>query len=61
MHLSKGVQKNMLKAWHFTKYKFCYTSFDNKLQKNFRTNISENDIAKILLMVVSIVGLCLDN
>ena len=32
-HLSKGVQKNMLKAWNFTNYKFCHRSFDNSLQK----------------------------
>ena len=60
-YLSKGVQKNTLKAWNFTKYKFCYRSFDNSLQKSFRTNILESNAAQILLTVVLMVGLCLDN
>ena len=33
MYPSKGVQKKMLKAWNFTKNKFCHRSFDNSLQK----------------------------
>ena len=32
----------MLKAWNFTKYKFCHRSFDKSLQKNFWTNIIES-------------------
>ena len=27
MHPSKGVKKNMLKAWDFTKNKFCHRYF----------------------------------
>ena len=38
MHPSKGAQKNMLKAWNFTKNEICYRYFDNNLQKLFRTN-----------------------
>ena len=33
----------MLKAWNFTKYKFCHRSFNNTLQKNFRTDILESN------------------
>ena len=53
--LPKAVQKNMLKAWDFTKNKFCHRCFDNNLQKIFRTNILENDTGQILLIVVLIV------
>ena len=59
-HLSKSVQKNMLKEWNFIKYKFCRRSCDNNLRKNFRTNILESDTAQILLIVVWMVRLCLD-
>ena len=34
-HLSKCLQRNMLKAWNFTKYKFCNRSFDNSLHEYF--------------------------
>ena len=60
-HLSKGVQKNILKAWNFTKNKLHHRCFDNDLQKNFRTNILESDTKQIILSVVLMVGLCLDN
>ena len=42
-HPSKGVQKNILKAWDFTKNKLCQKYIDDNLQKIFRTNILEND------------------
>ena len=45
MHPSKGVQKNMLKAWNFTTYKLRYRCFDNNYQNNFQTNILESDAA----------------
>ena len=35
----KGVEKNVLKAWNFTKNRLCHRYFDNNLQKIFRTNI----------------------
>ena len=41
MHPSKGVQKNMLKAWDFTTYTLNYRCFDNNFQKNILTNILE--------------------
>ena len=58
-HPSKGVQKNMLKTWDFTKNKPCYRYFDNNLQKIFRRNILENGTGQIYLIVVLMVGLCL--
>ena len=61
MHPSELVQKNMMKEWNFTKYKFCHRCFDNNLQKNFQINILESDTAQILLIVVLMIGLCLDN
>ena len=60
-HPSKGVQKNMMKACNFTKYKHRHRWFHNDLQRNFQTNIIENDTAQILLIVVLMVGSCLDN
>ena len=33
---SKDAQKNMVKAWKFTKNKICHICFDNNLQKLFR-------------------------
>ena len=47
----KGVQKNILKAWDFTKNKLCHRYFDNNLQKIFRINILENDTRQPLLIV----------
>ena len=41
-HPSKGVHKNMLKTWDFTKDKPCQKYFDNNLQKIFQANIREN-------------------
>ena len=59
-HPSKGVQKNKLKAWDFTKNKFCHRYFDKKLQKIFRTNILENGTGqKLLIVVLMIIGLLL--
>ena len=58
-HPSKGVQKNMLKAWDFTKDKLCHRYFDNNRQKIFRTNILENRTRQILLTVVLMVDLWL--
>ena len=56
-HLSKGVEK----AWNFTKYKSCHKFSDHSLQKHFQTNILESNTAQTLLIVVLMVGLCLDN
>ena len=58
-HPSKGVQKNMLKAWYFSKNKLCHRCIDNNLQKNFRPNILENGTGQILLIVVLMVNLWL--
>ena len=58
-HPSKGVQKNMLKAWNFSKNKICHRCFDNNLQKLFRTKILKNSNGKILLIVALMVGLWL--
>ena len=60
-HPSKSVQKNMLKAWDFNKYKLFHISFGNNLQKNCRTSLLQSDTAQILLIVVLLVGLFLDN
>ena len=47
-HLSKGFQKNMLKAWDFTKNKLCHRYFD--FTKNILpTNILENDTGQIMV------------
>ena len=61
MEQEKVLIWNVMRARNFTKYKFRHRSFDNNLQKNIRTNILESDTAQILPIVVSIVGLCLDN
>ena len=36
MDPSKGFQKNMVKAWDFTKNNLCHRYFDNNLQKIFK-------------------------
>ena len=54
-HTLKGVQKNLLKAWDFTKFTICHICFDNKLQKVFRTKILKNSNGLILLIVVLMV------
>ena len=59
MHPSEGVQKNMLKAWNFTKNRLRHRYFGNNLYKIYRTNILENTAGYILLTVVLTVGLCL--
>ena len=59
MHLSKGVQKNMLKAWDFIKNKLCHRYFDKKLKKIFCTNILENGTGQILLIVVLMISMWL--
>ena len=56
---STGVQKNMLKAWDFTKNKLCHRHFDNHLQKTFRTIILEIRTGQVLLIVILMVGLWL--
>ena len=58
-HSSKGVQKNMLKAWNFTKKKICHRCFDNILQKPFETKPLKNSNGQILLIVILMVGLWL--
>ena len=55
--MSKGFQKNILKAWDFIKNKLSHKYFDKKLQKIFGTNIPENDTGQILLIVVLMIGL----
>ena len=42
-HPSKGIQKNMLKAWNFNKYKLCKRSFDNNLPKNYSSEQHRTD------------------
>ena len=59
--LSNNVEKNMAKAWNFTKYISYHQPFDRSLQKNFPTNILESDTAQMLLIVVLMVDKCLDN
>ena len=54
-HPFKGVQKNMLKTWNFSKRKLFHRYFDNDLQKNCRTNILQSDTAQLLLTVVLMV------
>ena len=49
---SKGVHKNMLKAWYFTKNHRC---IDDNLQ--FQTNILKNGIGQIILIVVLMLNL----
>ena len=38
----KGVQKNMLKAYNFTKNKICHRCFDNNFHKRFQTKIHKD-------------------
>ena len=57
-YLSKGVQKNMLKAWDFTKNRLCHRYFDNNLQKIFSNKYSsEYGTGQIVLIVVLMVSL----
>ena len=53
MQPSKGAQKNMLKAYNFTKNKLRHRSFDNKLQKISQRNVFENRAGQIILIVIS--------
>ena len=53
-HPSKGVRKNMQKAWDFAKYRLCHRYYDNSLQKTFRTIILQNETGPILLIVVNL-------
>ena len=55
-HPSKGIQKYMLKAWHFNKYKIRHKFFDNNWQKNCQKNSLESDNAHILLIAVLMVS-----
>ena len=48
----KGVRKNMLKTWDFTKNKLWYRCFDNNFQKIFQTNILKDGTVQILLIIV---------
>ena len=50
MDPSKGFQKNMVKAWDFTKNNLCHRYFDNNLQKIFETNILDNGTGQIRLI-----------
>ena len=45
LHPFKGIQKNILKAWIFNKYKLCHRSFDKNLRKNYQTEILKSDTA----------------
>ena len=56
-----GLQKNMLQAWNFNKYKIRHRSFDNNFQKKCRANILQSDTARILLIIFLMAGLFLDN
>ena len=40
MYPSKGIQKNMLKAYDFTKNKFCHIFLDDNFQKKFPNKYS---------------------
>ena len=60
MYPSKVVQKNMFKAWNYTKNNLHHKWIDNNLQKILRTNIPQNVTGQILLMIVWMVGICLD-
>ena len=59
LNLLRGVPKNMLKVWDFTKNKLYHRYFDNYLQKMFRTNILKNGKGQISSIVVLMVGLWL--
>ena len=59
MHPSKGVQKNILKAWNFAKNKICHRYFDNNFKKLFWTKILKISNRQILLKIVLMVGLVL--
>ena len=56
-----GLQKNMLQAWNFNKYKIRHRPFDNNFQKKCRVNILQSDTAQILLIIFLMAGLFLDN
>ena len=56
-HLSKAAQKNMLKAWNFTKNKIYHKCFDNNLKKLFGTKILKNSNEQIILIVALMVRL----
>ena len=58
--MSNGAQKNMLKAWNFNQMKLHHRHSDNNLQKIFRKQILENVNGQVLLMVILMVGLCLE-
>ena len=58
-HLSKAIQKNMPKAWHFTENKIYHKCFDNNLQKIFWTKILKNSNGQIILMVTLMVDVWL--
>ena len=57
MHPSKGVQKNMLKAWNFTKNKIRHICFDNNLQKLFLRKILIDINGQMFLIVALMVDL----
>ena len=59
MHPATGVQKNMLKAWDFTKNKLGHRYFNKKSKKIFRTNNLENGTGQILLVVVLMISIWL--
>ena len=54
-HPSKGVQKNMLKSWNFTKINSANRCFDSILWKIFRKNILENGIGEMVLMLAILI------
>ena len=58
-HPAKGVQKNLLKTWNFTKNEICHRCFDNNLQKLFRTKILKNSNMQMYMIVALMVGLWL--
>ena len=55
------IQEKYTKSMEFTKIKIWHRCFDNNLQNIFSKNILDNGTRQILLVVILIVGLCLDN
>ena len=59
----KAVQKNMLKAWDYTKNKLCHRYFDNATDISliiFRTNILKISTGQLLLIVALMVLVALN-
>ena len=51
VHLSKGVEKNILKTWNFTGYKFCQildSCFNDRLMSRQLTDLTFKMIPSLL-------------